>query len=278
MEKMLQKISRKIIEQREQLAKFITEKQNARYPDQFSDLAGDLLQLRIELVTLYGESLVMEDEERKRRLVEWGKETGRKCALMGTTLDAMLNEIPHYRHFIGEMIKQEAISSGLSAEELYSVITELDETMIEVTYYFSIPFVEFHEEQIRKSQMAVVELSAPVVPITKGVAVLPLIGAVDTFRAKAIMEQALTESVRLKLSHFVLDLSGVPIIDTYVAQELFQIIEALKLIGVDASLSGITPDIAQTVVSLGINFGSIQTFASLQNALESIGLVHDTRN
>ncbi|MCM3005431.1 STAS domain-containing protein [Priestia koreensis] len=266
------RISKKILEQKEELAQKITDEQNKRYPDQLLPMAESFYPLRVELVTLYANALVLTEDERTRQVEEWGLQSGRQCAEMNATLDAMLNEVPQYRRFIGEVVQEEGIHLNLSLPQFYHAISLLDRTVNEVVYYFSLPFVNFHSEQIEQSRNAMMELSVPVVPIVEGVAVLPVVGTIDTYRAKLLLEHALEQSVQLKLSYFVLDLSGVPIIDTYVAQQLFQIIDSLKLIGVDAMVSGITPDIAQTVVNLGINFGQTKTFSSLQQALGNIGL------
>ncbi|MBM7703662.1 STAS domain-containing protein [Metabacillus iocasae] len=270
----LKLMSERILENKSELAHFVTDEQNRRYPNQLLPISNELLPLRVELVTLYGESLALSESDRKQRLEEWGRETGRKCAMMGTTLDSMLNEVPHYRHFIGNVIKEEAVKVNLSLEELYDVISVFDQTVNEVVYYFSLPFVEFHNEQLQTSKDALLELSVPVVPLAEGVAVLPVIGTIDTYRARLIMEQALEHSVSLQLNHFVLDLSGVPIIDTFVAQKLFQIIDALTLIGVNAKISGITPEIAQTIVNLGIDFTGVRTYSTLKQALSAIGFTH----
>ncbi|MDR0137661.1 STAS domain-containing protein [Metabacillus idriensis] len=266
-------MSQSILSQKHILAASITEEQNKLYPDQLLPLSEQLLPLRVELVTLYGESIAQDDQTRAECIAKWGRETGRLCAQMGTTLDSMLNEVPHYRNHIGELIKNQAIKAELSLEEFYDVMSVLDQTVNEVVYYFSLPFVEFHDEQIRQSQEAIQELSVPVVPITDSLAVLPLAGTIDTHRAKCILEQVLQKSVQLKLDVFVIDLSGVPIIDTFVAHQIFQIIDALKLIGVDAKISGITPEIAQTVVNLGIDFGKTQTFSSLKQAMAASPLI-----
>ncbi|AZB43171.1 STAS domain-containing protein [Bacillus sp. FJAT-42376] len=269
----MQRYSQIILSQKDTLAEFVTEKQNQAYP-KLSELSAELLPLRVELVTLYGEALSMDCEERKHVISEWGKQTGKKCAEMGTTLDSMLNEVPHYREIIGNELKKEAMRQEISLEDFYHILSRLDETVNEIVYYFSLPFVEFHETQILQSQSAVMELSVPVVPISKGIAVLPVIGTLDTYRAKLLLEQSLEKSVQLKVEHFVLDLSGVPIIDTFVAHQIFQIIDSLKLIGVNAAISGITPEIAQTIVGLNLNFGQIKTYSSLQYALQGIGFSH----
>lgn len=86
------------------------------------------------------------------------------------------------------------------------------------------------------------------------------------------MDKTLKEAGRLKLKHLVLDLSGVLIVDTMVAQQIFNVLDALKLLGVNSIITGIRPEIAQTVVSLGIDFSQQVTRANLQQALVDVQL------
>ncbi|PPA70702.1 STAS domain-containing protein [Jeotgalibacillus proteolyticus] len=126
-------------------------------------------------------------------------------------------------------------------------------------------FVEksYHVSQrkIQSQKEMIYELSSPVILLYKGAALLPLIGDIDTDRAKIIMDSTLFQCTEKNVSHLFLDLSGVLIIDTMVAQQLSHLMTALKLIGVETTISGIRPEIAQTSVQLGISFseGSIKS-------------------
>lgn len=134
-------------------------------------------------------------------------------------------------------------------------------------------FGKYHHEytlNLLTSQQALIkELSSPVIPIKNGIGVLPLVGNIDTERATIILESTLEQCSTKGLTTLFIDLSAVPVLDTMVAQQLFQLYSALKLIGVNTILSGIRPELAQTAVSLGINFSEIQTFSSLMQALKS---------
>ncbi|MBM7691450.1 anti-anti-sigma regulatory factor [Peribacillus deserti] len=112
------------------------------------------------------------------------------------------------------------------------------------------------------------ELSVPVIPLTKGVGVLPLIRKIDIDRAQLLMEQSLKHAVQLKLTYLIFDLSGVPLVDTMAAQQIFHVIQSLQLIGVKTILTGIRPEIARTMVSLGTNKEEILVKASLEQALK----------
>ncbi|WP_394190417.1 STAS domain-containing protein [Paenisporosarcina quisquiliarum] len=259
-----------ILEQSKDLARIITEEQNARYPE-LKSVELDLYPLRIELVELYGACLGMTEEQRVFVLKEWGERAGTYTARMQQiTIDMMLREVPHYRNTIGSVIKYEAQKLNLSANELYDVIDVLDRSINDVVYFFSVPFVRHDQEQLAFSQQMVVELSVPVVSINDDIAVLPLIGSMNAERSRVLQERALTEASRLQIKHLIIDLSGVQTIDTFVAQQLFSLLDALSLIGVTGTVSGISPIIAQTLVHLGLDFGKVGSYSSLKRALSVI--------
>jgi rsbT co-antagonist protein RsbR len=125
-----------------------------------------------------------------------------------------------------------------------------------------------YTDKIQSAQYAIDELSIPVVRITKEIGVIPLVGEIDTHRAQILMENALKQGNTYKLSWLIIDLSAVPIIDTMVADQLFKVVAALKLIGIDVVLSGIRSEIALTMVQLGVKLNDIVTFNSLYGALD----------
>lgn len=133
-------------------------------------------------------------------------------------------------------------------------------------------FVEEHDNLASrrlKSQQAVInELSAPVIKLHQGIGLLPVVGDIDTHRAKYLLENTLIECGRKKISHLYVDLSGVTMIDTMVAMQIFQLIDALKIVGVKTTLSGVRPEIALTAVQLGVNFKDIQITGNLSQALQ----------
>jgi rsbT co-antagonist protein RsbR len=130
-------------------------------------------------------------------------------------------------------------------------------------------FVEYRENMIKQQAKAIDELSTPVIQLWDGILALPLIGTIDSARAKQIMENLLNEIVKTKSSEVVIDITGVPIVDTGVASRLMRTVEAARLLGAECILTGISPIIAQTLVTVGINLSSIQTRATLKNGLES---------
>ncbi|WP_174627242.1 STAS domain-containing protein [Candidatus Methylobacter favarea] len=123
------------------------------------------------------------------------------------------------------------------------------------------------EEIIRRQQQELLELSTPVVKAWDGVLILPLIGTLDSARTQIIMENLLQTILDSGSALAIVDITGVTTVDTLVAQHLLKTIAAAKLMGADCIISGIRPQIAQTMVHLGVGFGEVATKASLADAL-----------
>jgi rsbT co-antagonist protein RsbR len=123
-------------------------------------------------------------------------------------------------------------------------------------------------EQIISDQVTtMMELSTPVVRLWEGIIAVPLVGTLDSARTQLVMEKLLDELVATGAGHAVIDITGVPTVDTEVAQHLLKTVSAARLLGAECTISGIRPQVAQTIVSLGIEFGDIATKATLADAL-----------
>jgi rsbT co-antagonist protein RsbR len=123
------------------------------------------------------------------------------------------------------------------------------------------------EQIIADQAVTMMELSTPVVRLWEGIIAVPLVGTLDSARTQLVMEKLLDTLVTTGASHAVLDITGVPTVDTEVAQHLLKTISAARLLGAECIVSGIRPQVAQTIVSLGIEFGDIATKATLADAL-----------
>jgi len=126
--------------------------------------------------------------------------------------------------------------------------------------------VGFREQTILRQQEEMLELSTPVVTLWDGILALPLIGTLDSARTQVVMESLLTAIVETNSQVAIIDITGVPTVDTLVAQHLIKTITAARLMGADCYLSGIRPAIAQTIVHLGIDLNDVQTKAKLSDA------------
>jgi rsbT co-antagonist protein RsbR len=127
-------------------------------------------------------------------------------------------------------------------------------------------YVKSREEIIQRQQREMMELSTPVVQLWDNILALPLIGTLDSERTQVVMESLLQKIVETGASISIIDITGVPTVDTLVAQHLLKTVAAARLMGADCIISGIRPQIAQTIVHLGVNLSEVTTKASLADA------------
>ncbi|ASS94364.1 MULTISPECIES: RsbT co-antagonist protein RsbRA [Peribacillus] len=129
-------------------------------------------------------------------------------------------------------------------------------------------YTQTWERTVSMQKIALQELSAPLIPVLEGITVMPLIGTIDTERAKQIMENLLTGVVKHRSEVVLIDITGVPVVDTMVAHHIIQAAEAVRLVGAKCILCGIRPEIAQTIVNLGINLNEVITKNTLKKGIE----------
>jgi len=122
------------------------------------------------------------------------------------------------------------------------------------------------EEMIMRQQQELMELSTPVVKLWDGILALPIIGTLDSARTQVVMESLLQAVVATNSRYAIIDITGVPTVDTLVAQHLLKTITAARLMGAECIISGVRPQIAQTIVHLGINLEDVITKAKLSDA------------
>jgi rsbT co-antagonist protein RsbR len=128
-------------------------------------------------------------------------------------------------------------------------------------------FTQAREAVITNQAEQLLELSTPVVKLWDGILAVPLVGTLDSARTQVVMESLLQALVDTESAHAIIDITGVPAVDTQVAQHLLKTVVAARLMGAECVISGMRPQIAQTVVDLGIEFGDIATKSSLADAL-----------
>jgi rsbT co-antagonist protein RsbR len=148
------------------------------------------------------------------------------------------------------------------AEETWRVSTVLDKLGL----YTAEIFQQTREDVIARQQRELLELSTPVVELWEDILALPLVGTLDSARTQIVMESLLQKIVDSGSSIAIIDITGVPTVDTLVAQHLLKTIAATRLMGADCIISGIRPQIAQTIVHLGVDLGEVTTKATLADA------------
>lgn len=145
---------------------------------------------------------------------------------------------------------------------------EVSETMDKLGLFTTEVYQKAREEVINRQQQDMLELSTPVVELAPGIIALPMIGTLDSHRTQIVMETLLQRIVETSAEVAIIDITGVPTVDTLVAQHLLKTVTAAKLMGAECIISGIRPQIAATIVHLGVDLGNVITKASLANAFQ----------
>jgi rsbT co-antagonist protein RsbR len=159
-------------------------------------------------------------------------------------------------------LRRQVTDTQALADALLATTTELDKLAL----FTSEVFLKSREEVILRQQQELLELSTPVVELWEGILALPLIGTLDSARTQVVMESLLQAIVRTGAALAIIDITGVPTVDTLVAQHLLKTVAAARLMGADCIISGIRPQIAQTIVHLGVDLSEVTTKATLADA------------
>lgn len=151
-------------------------------------------------------------------------------------------------------------------ESLFETIWAATELLDRLALLTTESYIATREELILRQQQELLELSTPVVKLWEGILALPIIGTLDSARTQVVMETLLQTVVATNSKFAIIDITGVPTVDTLVAQHLLKTITAARLMGAECIISGVRPQIAQTIVHLGINLEDIITKAKLADA------------
>ncbi|WP_418275685.1 STAS domain-containing protein [Isoptericola jiangsuensis] len=189
-------------------------------------------------------------------------------------LRGILADVSSARARLGFTPRETAVAVFALKEGLYSLgavrgdgISALLRLVDDLGLFTFESFAAAREAIISEQAEQLLELSTPVVKIWDGIVAVPLVGTLDSARTQVVMEKLLNTLVETGSEHAIIDITGVPAVDTQVAQHLLKTVVAARLMGAECTISGIRPQIAQTIVALGIEFGDITTRASLADAL-----------
>lgn len=168
---------------------------------------------------------------------------------------------------------------GREEAQLFQDVWEVSKVLDKLGLYTTEVHQQAREEVIRRQGEEMLELSTPVIQLWDGVLALPIIGTLDSSRTQIVMEALLQQIVATRSPIAILDITGVPTVDTLTAQHLLKAVAATRLMGAECIISGIRPQIAQTIVHLGVDLGDVVTKASLADAfrlaLKRIGVSLD---
>ncbi|MFJ7972307.1 STAS domain-containing protein [Psychrobacillus sp. NPDC096389] len=168
-----------------------------------------------------------------------------------------------------EVIYEEMEEAGSLNESNYKSFREiLTKWITPLNHSVVDAYSKVWEKTVSLQKIALQELSASLIPVFDKISVMPLVGTIDTERAKLIMENLLQGVVKHRAEVVLIDITGVPVVDTMVAHHIIQAADAVRLVGAKCMLVGIRPEIAQTIVTLGINLTDFTTTSTLQRGME----------
>ncbi|PLR85336.1 hypothetical protein CVD25_06335 [Bacillus canaveralius] len=206
----------------------------------------------------------------------WASEVGKDRANSSVPIFEVIHHVKVFRDIYWKQVKNYFLEHQKDAhlEEIFHWSSRVNSAFDTIIEKFSEHYYRATLDMLVSQQALIQELSSPVIPISDDIGVLPLIGDIDTRRAKIILESTLNQCIQKQVKHLFIDLSGVIIIDTMVAQQIFQVIAALRIVGVKTTLSGLRPEVAQIATQLGVNFKDVDIQNNLARALRKLGFNH----
>jgi rsbT co-antagonist protein RsbR len=221
---------------------------------------GRFLDLLAESTASAGSNITSKSYDPMRAMLE---EISRSRAQQGFTPTEIATFVFSIKRPLFTAIRDElGKDAGAVAQEMWTATELLDNLGL----YTMEVYLKSREQTIRRQQEEMLELSTPVVKLWEGILALPLIGTLDSARTQVVMESLLESIVKTNSRVAIIDITGVPTVDTVVAQHLLKTVTAARLMGADCIISGVRPQIAQTIVHLGINLLDVTTKATLSDA------------
>jgi len=214
-----------------------------------------------EFAELMTSNLLESHEAYESRLNDFSE----KVVRYGWSITFVTKAINHFGEIVFNGMERDGVINQENlrafAEEFNTWITPIRDSTIDT-------YSKTWERTVSLQKIALQELSASLIPVFDKVSVMPLVGTIDTERARLIMENLLDGVVKHRAEVVLLDITGVPVVDTMVAHHIIQAADAVRLVGAKCMLVGIRPEIAQTIVTLGINLNEFTTTSTLQRGVE----------
>jgi rsbT co-antagonist protein RsbR len=251
-----------ILENREELLNKWTGKMKELDDQKVSSVISDQVYINVcnEYINIVLQYFSSQNEEVSNKVSDFT----RKVVQIGWSLKYLSTGLTEMNRILFEMM-----SEVMTEEKKMNLVWAFDKWVSpinnEVLHYYASSW----ERTVSLQKIALQELSAPLIPVFENITVMPLVGTIDTERAKRIMENLLQGVVKHRAEVVLIDITGVPVVDTMVAHYIIQASEAVRLVGAKCLLVGIRPEIAQTIVNLGIDLSQVITKNSLQKGIET---------
>ncbi|ETP68419.1 RsbR protein [Planococcus glaciei] len=228
----------------------------------FQVMPTDLMnQTSKEFADLMVSNLLESHQAYENRLNDFAE----KVVRLGWSITFVTKAINHFSEVVFEGMQEKGLITKDNFSDFYK---EFNNWIIPIRDSTIDTYSKTWERTVSLQKIALQELSASLIPVFDKVSVMPLVGTIDTERAKLIMENLLEGVVKHRAEVVLLDITGVPVVDTMVAHHIIQAADAVRLVGAKCMLVGIRPEIAQTIVTLGINLNEFTTTSTLQRGVE----------
>jgi len=251
-----------ILANREQLLTEWTEKMIRLDEQKITSIISDQVYMTIcnEYINILSNHFMIQDKTANSKISDFSQKMVRYGWNIGFIMDS-LSEFGKilFFHMMKEASEKDQVEFGWDYDKWITPINK------EILNHYASSW----QRTVSLQKIALQELSAPLIPIFNNISVMPLVGTIDTERAKRIMENLLQGVVQHRSQVVLIDITGVPVVDTMVAHHIIQASEAVRLVGAKCLIVGIRPEIAQTIVNLGINLNQVTTKNSLQKGVEA---------
>lgn len=192
-----------------------------------------------------------------------------KIIKLGWPLSYITDGLEKFRNITIEFILDNMEQFDFNPSAITSIVKSVDSWVGPIIHILVEEYTGSWENTLTLQRLALNELSAPVIPVIDGITIMPLIGTIDTERAQLIMENLMEGTMKHNSEVVLVDITGVPVVDAMVAHHLIQAAEAVRITGATCILVGIRPEIAQTIVNLGIDLSKFVTKSSLQKGFKA---------
>ncbi len=218
-----------------------------------------------ESITIYDTCIGCLETGQYESAEEYAKRKAERGVLKAMTAEQFLGGMLTLRDIYGRSLFDRYRQDRNRLNEALGIYEPVANKILSIIAF---SFIEQREKVIRQQQQAILELSTPVLQLRPGLLILPIVGLIDSLRAKQLTEQLL-KSIRANRSKVaVIDITGVPNVDSKVANHILMTVEAARLMGAKVIVTGISPEIAQTIVAIGVTVNRVVTVSDLQSGVE----------
>ncbi|VVB95086.1 STAS domain protein [uncultured archaeon] len=222
-------------------------------------------EIETESITIYDTVIVCLETREYEGAETYAARMAERGVLRGMTTEQIIGGMLTLRDVYGRSLFERY---QRDMERLYAALDIYEPVANKILSIVALGFVEEREKTVRQAQEAIRELSTPVLQVQDQLLILPIIGVIDTNRARQLTEQLLRTIRTKRAKVVVMDITGVPAVDSKIAGHLVQTVDASKLMGATVIVTGVSPEIAQTLVTLGVDISKMNTVGDLQGGIE----------